>query len=457
MPRVGKNPNWNRFNLIVKKVISVLNLPNVAQAELIAGFYDWIEPFAAIWKNEKDNEEYTSWLIYRGIGNSYSTSGGIDGIDYPHGLLNDPANRAKAAARIRANFGGNLTEEQVSYVNKQLIRYLKSEEKDGFVAAYVRRVPNVNALSLGTYVRAHLVPALERINEPYELLAGILIYAQSGCIPLDVHEPEKEQKRAIGEQGIREIYPSPEFHELDDPLFCGTFYGYFRQYHNESGESAYKGLVPFELTVEYSQEKGSSAVMTFQRFTPAMEAVPIRMTGKPMVGQQTVHIVLQAERGDDFVTMAYKWISLKSGGLQSRQGVLITMDRAERCPQVQQFIFFNQPIPKEKEKYVDAFLRFSGDRFILSQDAAAELSREEMRFLEKYGKPIEGFVISAKQAILSAQYDDINDHEIVRDLLSIKLQSLSPLIINARDEKQVSDFFRSMLTGNAPAPDFMQK
>ena len=108
MPRVGKNPNWNRFNLIIKKAIDFSGITNISQPEFIARCYDWIEQFAKIWEEHKSDEEYTSWLIYRGIGNTYSTSAGIDGVDYPHGLLNDNKNRKKAAGRIRENFENDL-------------------------------------------------------------------------------------------------------------------------------------------------------------------------------------------------------------------------------------------------------------------------------------------------------------------------------------------------------------
>ncbi len=458
MPRVGKNPNWNRFYLIMKRIISYFNLPDMSQPELIAKCYDWYEPFASIWKEYKNDEEYKSWLIYRGIGNSYSTSVGIDGIDYPDGLINDNENRRKAAQRICENFEDDLTTDKLCYINSNIISFLNSDKKDGFVSCYSRRVSDINLNSLKSYLKSHIVPLLEQIEDPYEKFSAILIYAQSGCIPLDVYESEKERsERQIAELrselenrqnnkdgGINEVYRSSEYRELTDPFFCGTFYGYFRQYHSESCEGAYKGLVPFELTID-CEGISANAVLAFERRMPNGNIVPICMTGKPMIGRELVHIVLQAENSDDFITMSYKWISLKNTALQFRRGVLITMDRSERCPQVQNFVFFNQPIAKENEKFVDAFLRFSGDRFVVPDEDIADLPLESTHFLQKYGKPISGYLISEKQAILNAQYDDITDNEIVKELLEIKQQSLSSLILNAKEEKQISDFFRSMI------------
>ena len=447
MPRVGNNPNWNRFNLIMKKVIGGFNLQSLTQSELIARCYDWYEPFAEIWEEQKFNESYTSWLIYRGIGSIHSSGGDIKGIDDVYGLLNDDENRKKASKKIMENFSGELTETQFIDVNSRLVKYLTSDNKDGFISEYSRRVSDSDQKSVAKYIRSYLVPALESIEDAYEKFAGIIIYAQSGCIPLDVVKAESKKSEENPVDGVNAIYNSSSYRELTDPFFLGKFYGFFRQYHSESGVDAYKGLIPFELTIE-NGDKGTNATMKFKRFVPSRPPAEVLMTGKPVIGQQIIHVVFQADKGDDFITMSYKWRSLKNGPLQARQGVMITMARHEESPQVQRFIFFNQPIFKEYEKYVDAFLRFSGDRFMVSDQAVKKLPTETVEFLKKYGNPFSGYMISSTQAISGGQYDNISDNEIIKELLEIKRYSPSPLVINAEEGKQVSDFFRSLLGAN---------
>ena len=460
MPRVGNNQNWVRFNLIIKKTIDYFNLPEISQPEFITMFYDWIEGFSERLSGATDIEEYKTWLIYRGLGNTYSGISKIPAIDLPHGLLNNEQNRKKAAGRLKANFDKRFTAEQLIYLNTKLLNYLKSDEKSGYIPSYIKRVNDVNDNSFADYILNYLVPALEIIEDPYEKFAAILIYAQSGCIPLDIQSKEIERRNAyicelqdrieylteLKEQSILDIYHSCDYHELTDTHFHGTFYGYFRQYTSSDGQTSYKGLTPFELNIENTDNSGVVATLSFSRYNPAMAEIPVKLTGKPMLGHETIQIVFQAEKGDDLVTMSYNWIEIKDNSVQCRFGVLITQHRADRSPQVQKFVFFNQPISKENEKYVDAYLRLCDDRFIITDDGVANLSAEAGDFLKKYGRRVNGYLASVKNLISAAQIDDIDDRRIAEYVMEIKGQSAEPLVINSKEEKQIMDLFRSFLT-----------
>ena len=455
MPRVGNNQNWVRFNLIVKKTIDYFNLPEISQPEFIVMFYDWVDSFNERLSKATDLEDYKTWLIYRGLGNTYSGIAKIPAIDLPHGLLNNRQNRKKAAERLQDNLNKRFTCEQLVYLNTKLLNYFKSDEKTGYVASYVKRVHDVNERSFADYIHSYFVPALERIEDPYEQFAAILIFAQSGCVPLDVQEVEIESyKRQLSvlqkqlEQSAFGIYRSRDFHELTDRHFHGTFYGYFRQYTGRDGQTSYKGLTPFELKIENTESSGVMATLCFSRYTPAMVEIPVTLFGKPMLGHETVQIVFQGEKGDDLITMSYNWIEIKDASVQCRCGVLITQHRADRSPQVQKFIFFNQPIAAENEKYVDAYLRLCDDRFIVPDDAAAGLSAEDRQFLERYGDKVSGYRLSLRRTILDAQMDNLDDRLIAQTIMDVKRQAAAPLVINSKEEKQIMDLFRSFLTAD---------
>ena len=237
MSRVGNNQNRIRFNFVIKKTFSFTNGVKMSQSEFICKCYDWIEPFARILKNEFGKEAYMSMLISRGIGNGYSQEKGFECVDLPYGLLNDEDNRKKAAKKIRKNFEHDISVEQIQYVNANMMHYFCAEGKSGFVGEFCKEAENINKKAFGKYIRSHLVPALDEIEEPYEKFAAILIYAQSGCIPLDVYnktadadtkkintlQEEINRLNELKENKKFDIYRSPDFHELDDPNFFGNF------------------------------------------------------------------------------------------------------------------------------------------------------------------------------------------------------------------------------------------
>ena len=196
MPRVGTNPNWNRFYLINKKLYSSFDSKSISQADFVAMCYDWIDEFSIIWEEHKFDNEYKEWLIYRGIGNSYSTSSGIMDAQLPHYLINNKENRKKAALGIKNNFEAYITEEQLKDTNSLMRRFLSSKSDDGFISSYCRNVQIINYDKFKEYICSYLSPALERIEPPYEKLAAVLIYAQSGCTPVDEKEEEIEAYRA---------------------------------------------------------------------------------------------------------------------------------------------------------------------------------------------------------------------------------------------------------------------
>ena len=465
MPRVGTNPDRLRFNLIIKKAYSSFDIPYLTQPLFIAKCYDWVEEFANIWKKKQSDKEYTDWLVTKGIGCINSGSDGVVGAEFPHGLINNSENRKKAAAKIQQNFEGEIIEEKYLYISKALIHYLGSEHKDGFILTYTSRVlkgknKKINPESFTTYIRSYLIPSITAIKDPCEQFAAILIFAQSGCVPMDVFDDEiascKAQIKELTKQINRlnelknnnsfDIYRSRDYHELTDPFYCGTFYGYFRQFRNQYGETDYHGLVPFVLEISNDDNFGTNATLTFSRYQPNGETVPLKFIGKPMIGGQMIQIVLQRNCGDDIITMSYHWIDIKNNPLQCRFGVMIAQDRKLRCPQLQRFIFFNAPLKEENEKYVDAFLRLTDERFVVPQNKTDNLSQDASEFLLKYGKELRGYIISAEESIFAARFNSVSDRDIVRVLLDIEQQSLSPLVITSKENSQLSDFFRSMLT-----------
>ena len=459
MPRVGTNPDRLRFNLIIKKAYSCFDIPYLTQPLFIAKCYDWVEKFAKIWEDKQSDKEYTDWLVTKGIGCTDSGSDGVIGVEFPHGLINNAENREKAAARIRRSFEGEIIEEKYLYISKALIHYLDSAHQEGFVSSYTRQITKINSESFAEYIRSYLIPAINAIKDPCERFAAILIYAQSGCVPMDVYNKEIESCKAqiaeltkqidhlneLNNNSSFDIYHSRDYHKLTDPFFCGKFYGYFRQYRNESGATEYQGLMPFVLEITNDENTGANATLSFYRYQPNHDKSLMKFSGKPMIGGQMIQIVLQRDCGDDIITMSYHWIEISNNPLQCRFGVMIAQDRKVRCPQLQRFIFFNSPLSKENEKYVDAFLRLSDEQLVVPQSRNEYLSQEALDFLTKYGREISGHMISAKDSVAAAQSDCVSEKDTVKNLLEIAQQSLAPLVITSAENNQLSDFFRSML------------
>ena len=464
MPRTATNHERIRFNLIIKKSYSCFDIPYLTQPVFISKCFDWVDKFAEIWEEKQSDKEYTDWLVSKGIGCMNSKSPGVVGAEFPHGLINNAENREKAAKKLRQNFEGEIIEEKYLYISKSLIHYLGSEHKEGFILTYTNEVLKgkrygINTESFATYIRSYLIPSINAIDDPCERVAAILIYAQSGCIPIDVYAKEVEACKAqiekltkqvdhlneIKNNGTFDIYRSRDYHDLTDPFFCGTFYGYFRQYRNEAGATDYQGLMPFMLEITNDENTGTNATLSFYRYQPNHGKSLMKFSGKPMIGGQMIQIVLQRDCGDDIITMSYHWIEISNNPLQCRFGVMIAQDRKVRCPQLQRFIFFNSPLSKENEKYVDAFLRLSDEQLVVPQSRNEYLSQEALDFLTKYGREISGHMISAKDSVAAAQSDCVSEKDAVKNLLEIAQQSLAPLVITSAENNQLSDFFRSML------------
>jgi hypothetical protein len=440
-------------------MVSFINSVKISQPEFIMKCYDWVEPFAKILEEEAQNEYYAPMLISRGIGNGYPQEKGLECVDLPYGLLNDEENRKKAAEKIRVNFEQDITIEQIQYVNANLIHYFSAEGKNGFVEEFCKEAEIINGKSFGKYIRSYLVPALEEIEKPYEKFAAILIYAQSGCIPLDVYNKSSEayttrinalqgeinSLNELKETKKFDIYRSPDFHELDDPNFFGNFYGYFREYRDGKGVEFYKGITPFKLSIKKDNISGVMATFSFYHYNPNLEKKLIELVGKPMLGPKMIQIVFQSETGYDTITMLYTRIDISNSPLQCRYGLLVTQDRSDQYPQVQKFIFFNQPIPKEYEKYVDAYLRIDNKEFIVLEENLKNLQPKTMTFLDKYGERIGGYKFSISNAAGKVEKGNLSNKEIFKEIFEIKKQSFSPLLISTKEEKQLSDFFRSLL------------
>ena len=164
-----------------------------------------------------------------------------------------------------------------------------------------------------------------------------------------------------------------------------------------------------------------------------------------MIGAKMIQIVFQSEISGDTITMLYNWIDISNSPLQCRYGFLITQDRNSQYPQVQRFIFFNQPISKEYEKYVDAYLRVEDKEFIVLDENIKNLQPNAVAFLDKYGEQIKGYKFSASSAAENAQKENLSNKKISKEIFEIQKQSLAPLVISTKDEQQISDFFRSLL------------
>ena len=277
----------------------------------------------------------------------------------------------------------------------------------------------------------------------------------------DVKEPEALKQKAAqlaqedqNRKNFTIIRHSYDCHELTDPAFIGTFYGYCRntQYHN-SVES-------FMLHIGYNTHNEMQAKLELTTHNQKKQEVKKVLYGKPMhLEPNMIYIVLQSNVGDDMFIITYNWFKLNLGKkLYCRYGSLTTPCRStDRYPQQQSFIMLDKPVAPEHTHYVDGFLHLSQDKIIVPANKYDAEVNGLMATNEKvkeffgpcqdlqYGKE-QYYCFSEKVLLAMGDAHEIDYDTTAATIMTLKENSINPKVVDFPNNKTYSKFFAALTT-----------
>lgn len=277
----------------------------------------------------------------------------------------------------------------------------------------------------------------------------------------DAKEPEALKQKAaqleLEDQNSKNFTitrHSYDCHELRDPAFFGTYYGYCRNtlYHN--------AVESFVLHIGYNTHNELQAKLELTSRNQQKQENTKFLFGKPMhLEPNMIYMVLQSNMGDDMFIMTYNWFKLNLGKkLYCRYGSLITPCRStDRYPQQQSFIMLDKPIPPEHMHYVDGFLHLSQDKIIvpankydaevgglMATDEKVKAFFDQCQDLQ-YGKE-QYYCFSEKVLLAMGEAHGIDYDTTAAAIMTLKENSINPRVVDFPNIKTYSKFFAGLTT-----------
>jgi len=222
---------------------------------------------------------------------------------------------------------------------------------------------------------------------------------------------------------------------LTDHHYPGTFYGYFNVPNSENRDYA-----QFELQMEMVDGK-THAKFTYIGSPKDENGKAIDYTrvyhGTPILQTRTKNVFLLLT--NDNGGMFFMYFTYKEYNAQFnyfRKGIIVTSETVADHPVVESFVFFRNPIKKEKrDKYLRGLLPMSDDTFYISVPIMERLVAEDdevSAFFAEYGYLIQHeedhvYPISVSETMAKIKRKDRDkQYAAIRALLLIKQKSLSP-------------------------------
>lgn len=271
----------------------------------------------------------------------------------------------------------------------------------------------------------------------------------------DVKEPD-DLKRP-NEKNFTVFRHSYDCHELTDPAFMGTFFGLCRntQYPDI--------LADFILRIRHNTHNELQAELELHTYNRKMEATTKYLYGKPMhLHPNIIYIVCQSDRGDDMCILSYTYFKISPGNkLYCQDGAMITPCRStERFPQMQSFVFLDQPIKPENRHYIDGFLKLTQDKIVVPADKYDELmtSNECVKNFFEQCKDIqyrkeEYVCFSEKVLTAMGEANNVDFDTTAAAILMLKQRSINPDVIDFPNKKLYSKFLSGLTQPEEPDPN----
>lgn len=242
---------------------------------------------------------------------------------------------------------------------------------------------------------------------------------------------------------------------LEDEAFMGTYYGY-------TYNTMYNVIDNFILNIVKNPNGTCNAIFeleSFRRITDKKsDRIKKTLYGKPMhLKPNLVYIVFQANEGDEIYILAFRYFKINYGKrLYCRYGSLITNRRETiRYPQMQSFVFMDEPIKQENMHYVEGFLKLSNDKIIVPAkifDDENENVDEQIKNMKKFFEACsdvkfnkeEYYCFSEKVLLALGEFKEIPYDITAATLIALKEKSINPATISYPDNNLYSKFLSSL-------------
>ena len=235
---------------------------------------------------------------------------------------------------------------------------------------------------------------------------------------------------------------------LDDPAYCGDFFGYM---HSQNTNHK-KHVAKFKLSIQC--ENGYTGATLYYYGLSGNARV---FHGEPMLAQKkhAIFIIFTMADGNFFI-FQYNYKKYGSSKMYFRRGFVLTTSSITGDPMVEAFVLFAQPLPKAKEKYVDGLLPLADSEFYVSKGAYDRLL-EENEWLSTFDKRLSFlfkcdvdtvYQISENQiyeTLKKQSYADMEAEEVSKALNLLKDSSLAPTRIQFGNNAETVAFAANYL------------
>ncbi len=456
--KTGTSIEHNRFYLIVSKIHRIVNDYGQnyfsTQYKFIVAAYSWIDEFAKAQKSRANAEsqnydyyldDYQKNIIYNGIGYAIS-----DDICLDFGLLNTQENRKKAAEDIADKFPDFLDENDMKVIVATAFNYLKNEYSKLLSQSTVNKIQNPEKLQ--TQIQNYLIEPLKIIENPYEQLAGILIYAQSGSLPLDVYKLELDKAIAQNKElrAYQEKYAVPS--QLPKCLYHCDFWGYFYNSKNvHSGKiDTFKLRISsdrIQLSIfHYAENAGDGNKQTTSEHV--LEGRIIHNQSSETV-EGPVVLSFHSQKNNFFCVMAFNAIA-PNHTLHYRKGALMIQKRGDKLPVIQSFIFTRQKMDlsvPDKLKCVQGLLKLNSKKIFLDKQKASEYLESDIvkEYIEKGHQIVQREFSEMDDSILLELIS--KDADKYLSLLKIRADSLFPPLFQISEDTDSFHYIADLYCG----------
>ncbi len=244
---------------------------------------------------------------------------------------------------------------------------------------------------------------------------------------------------------LEEMISSNEGHfvALDDPAYCGEFFGYM---HSQNTNHT-KHVAKFKLDI--CHKDGYTDATLYYRGPSGGTRV---FHGRPMLAlrKNVVFIIFTMEDGNFFI-FQYNYKKYGSSRLYFRRGFVLTTSSTTGNPMVEGFVLFARELPKSKEKYVDGLLPLADSEFYISKSVYEKLIDGD-DLLSAFDKRLSFLFTSDADTVYQVSenqiyetlkkqsYGDVSTEEVTKALNLLKDHSIAPTRIQYGNRPETAAF-----------------
>jgi len=238
------------------------------------------------------------------------------------------------------------------------------------------------------------------------------------------------------------------FIALNDPSYCGTFFGYM---HSQNTNHK-KHIIKFRL--EIKPENGSSKATLFYYGLSGKNRI---FHGEPMLAikKNLAFIIFTMEDGSILI-FHFGYKKYAESDMYFRRGFISTVSSATGNPMIQGFVLFSRELSSKKEKYVDGLLPLADSEFYISKKTYEALLAES-DVLQSFDERLSFLFTSDVDTVYQVSEDQIYetlkkqsfsdmDKDAVNQALNLlKDRSITPTRLEYRNSPELASFAKYFL------------